>query len=81
MLIMLSGIVMLVRSVQSLNAKLPMFVTLFGIIMFVKEHASNALSAIPVVPSLICKSLPLPDMTQVSTYSMPPSCSIIAVQP
>ena len=43
MLVTPSGIVMLVKEVQSLNAEFPILVTLFGIVMLVsKLHPSKA---------------------------------------
>ena len=47
----LSGIVMLVRSKQSENAKFPMFVTLFGIDKLVIPQEKNAKVSMLVTPT------------------------------
>lgn len=51
MLVTLSGIVILVRFVQSENARSPMLATLSGIVIFVRrEQLVKASSAIITVP-------------------------------
>ena len=52
MLVMLSGKIQLVKLRQVAKALVPMLVTLFGIVMFLRfEHPSNADSPILVIPS------------------------------